>query len=157
MDINNIIRKLDCRYYESLLYTLNKTSGELEWLENHLQSLKENNNITETIHEKKVEKSEDSIEENTNRKQLFSDEDLYKKPWNKLNSIHKILKIKEYVKNLKNISEKNKSELIEQLTGLVKTKVLTKKDKINYDDTNGKIISFINLEYKDNIYVYKVE
>jgi len=156
MDINNIIRKLDCRYYESLLYTLNKTSGELEWLENHLQSLKENN-MTESIHEKKVEKSEDSIEENTNRKQLFSDEDFYKKPWNKLNSIHKILKIKEYVKNLKNISEKNKSELIEQLTGLVKTKVLTKKDKINYDDTNGKIISFINLEYKDNIYVYKVE
>ena len=79
---------------------------------------------------------------------------MYKKPWNKLNPIHKVLKIKEFINNLTNISDDEKDKLKEELIQLVKTKVLYKKEKVNYDENNGKIISLINLQYKNNKYIY---
>ena len=92
--------------------------------------------------------------ENENHKQIFSDEELYKKPWVKLNSIHKILKIKEFVNGLKIESEKDRVELRDQLVDLVKMKILSKKEKVKYDEVNGKIISLTNLQYKNGKYYY---
>ena len=37
---------------------------------------------------------------------------------------------------------------------LVKTKILTKKEKVKYDEVNGKIISLTNLQYKNGKYYY---
>ena len=51
----------------------------------------------------------------------------YKKTWTKLNNIHKILKLKEFVNNsILNNSKKN--ELIILLIDLVKNKTITKKN-----------------------------
>ena len=76
---------------------------------------------------------------------------------NKLNQIHKILKMKEFINSLTNINVNEKDKLKENLIELIKNKVLSKKEKINYDETNGKIISLINLQYKDNKYIYNIE
>ena len=103
--------------------------------------------------QKKKNESITPIEIN-NHTQFFSDEDLYKKPWIKLNPIHKIIKIKEFVNNLKINLEKDRIILRDELIDLVKNKILTKKEKVNYDEVNGKIISLSNLQYKNEKYFY---
>ena len=55
------------------------------------------------------------------------------KPWNKLRKVHKIIKLKEYGKNL---SESDFEELLE---GLPKKKFTKKKNIITYDEELGKI------------------
>ena len=92
--------------------------------------------------------------ESDNHKQIFSDDSLYKKSWTKLNAIHKILKIKEFVNNLKINSEKERFQLRDDLIELIKLKVLTKKEKVSYDEINGKIISLVDLQYKNGKYYY---
>lgn len=98
-----------------------------------------NINIINTIVDKKTEvNSEVKTDINTT---YSSDENLYKKPWAKLNIVHKIIKIKEYVNNL-NISDMDKHIMKEKIINMVKTKTL-KKDSINYDSNNGSIILII--------------
>ena len=83
------------------------------------------NNEKEKLSETQTEKKQDSISlvESENHKQIFSDEELYKKPWPKLNPVHKILKIKEFVNNLKINSEKERAQLKDELIDLVKLKI----------------------------------
>jgi len=65
--------------------------------------------------------------------------------------------MKEFINNLKEISTQDKEMLKEQLCQLIKDKVLSKKEKVNYDMVNGKIISLLDLQYKDNKYIYLSE
>jgi len=143
MDINIINKKLVIKYYKSIQSTLSKNNINYTWLDDII------NNI---INEKQetITKSETDSNESAH-------EDLYKKPWNKLNAIHKIIKIKEYINNIKNITNDERVELRDKLCELVRTKVLSKKEKVNYDSDKGKIISLINLEYKDGKYIYLTE
>ena len=156
MDINILSNKLEIKYYTSLIHYAQKNNLNFEWLNSHLDNLKKTvsdnkEKLTETQTEKKVD-----IQINTEyHNQIFSDEDLYKKPWTKLNPIHKILKIKEFVNNQKINSEQERTELKDQLVLLIKSKVLTKKEKVLYDEKEGKIISLVNLQYKDGKYYYK--
>ena len=113
--------------------------------------LPKENKLSETNTEKK---DLNSSSETDNHKQIFADGDLYKKSWQKLNSIHKILKVKEFVNNLKMNSEKDKIKLKDKLVELIKEKKLTKKENVIYDEINGKIISLPNLQYKDGNYFY---
>jgi hypothetical protein len=78
----------------------------------------------------------------------------YKKSWTKLNNIHKILKIKEFINN-SILDSSKKHELIMLLTDLVKTKILTKKNMVDYDEENCKILSINNLEISKTNYKYK--
>ena len=144
MDITNMNKKLQIKYYKAIISTLKKQNDDYMWVEDHINSL-ENDNIesSDTV----------TIEEVP---QVDINEDHYKKPWTKLNIIHKILKMKEYISSLKNTSNKNKEELKEQLCQLIKDKTLTKKEKINYDMVNCKIISLLDLQYKNDKYVYLV-
>ena len=155
MELELIMGKLNLKYYNSLQFYLNKNDNELEWLDKHINNLiiqlKEYKN-SETQTEKKKELG--LLSETEYHKQIFSDEELYKKPWVKLNSIHKILKIKEFVNSIKIEYEKDRIELREQLVNLVKNKILTKKEKVKYDEINGKIISLTNLQYKNGKYYY---
>jgi len=146
----DIYKKLKVKYYKSILVTLKKQNHDYSWVENHINILlTKDNNTSEASTKDNTETDENK--ENTN------DQDHYKKPWNKLNIIHKILKMKEFINNLKTITNDNKESLKNQLCQLLKDKILTKKDKINYDMVNGKIISLIDLQYKDNKYVYLCE
>ena len=156
MDLEFINNKLDIKYYKSIKQYLEKNNCEYEWLNNHINNILTNLS-DEKLSDTMTEKKKDSIintPEIESHKQIFSDEELYKKPWTKLNPIHKILKIKEFVNNLKIDSEKDRVELRDELVILIKTKILTKKEKVKYDEVNGKIISLPNLEYKNNKYFH---
>jgi hypothetical protein len=161
MDLDLIINKLDLKYYKSLQFFLNKNEIVMDWLEEYIDNLDEkiqySKNIETLTENKKNQIFETCSSETENHKQIFSDKDLYKKPWVKINSIHKILKIKEFVNNLKIDSEQNRSILKDELLILVKNKILTKKEKVKYDEVNGKIISLTNLQYSNGKYYYNNE
>ena len=61
---------------------------------------------------------------NTESDVIYSDEYIYRKPWNKLNYVHKIIKIKEFINNLvsDDIDMKNKLKLT--LINMIKDKKL---------------------------------
>jgi len=73
---------------------------------------------------------------------------LYLKPWIKINTIHKIIKLKEFLNNLENF---NNEGLKQELIDLIKSKKL----KVNYDSTKGTIISINDLIYENNNYYIK--
>ena len=154
MDINQILKNLKKNYYESLLTSLSKNSNANTIHINFLNKTIDGETVsTETA----VETAQETATETVESKNSSDNNELYTKPWNKLNPIHKILKIKEFVNNLKNTNDSNKAELKDELSALVKTKVLTKKEKVNYDEKNGKIISLVCLQYKEGKYIYSQE
>ena len=150
MNIDILKKKLEIKYYNALIKTLKNNNMNYDRLNDIV--LKLNENIMETIDE-----TEEVPVTNEKPLQIFTDDTLYKKPWNKLNSIHKILKIKEFVNSLNIKSPQEKESLKDELVNLIKLKVLTKKETINYDEDNGKINSLINLQYKNGKYIYLVE
>jgi hypothetical protein len=157
MELEIIQKKLELKYYKSILSSINETDSNFIWLKSYCEKLIDNINLEkEKLSETQTEKKIESLSpiQTENHKQIFSDEDLYKKPWVKLNPIHKILKIKEFVNNLKINSEKERALLRDELIELVKFKILSKKEKVNYDEVNGKIISLSDLQYKDEKYFY---
>jgi hypothetical protein len=162
MELEIIQKKLEIKYYKSILSGINESNANFLWLQSYCEKLIDKLNsdkekLSET--QTQTEKKNESLlpVETENHKQIFSDEELYKKPWVKLNPVHKILKIKEFVNNLKMNSEKERAKFRDELIDLVKLKVLTKKEKVNYDDVNGKIISLNDLQYKNEKYFYPRE
>lgn len=160
MELEIIKKKLEVKYYKSILSEISESDINYKWLQAYCDKLIDKlNSDKDKLSETQTEKKPDSISpvETENHKQIFSDEDLYKKPWPKLNPVHKILKIKEFVNNLKINSEKERAQLRDELIDLVKLKILTKKEKVNYDEVNGKIISLSDLQYKNEKYSHPKE
>ena len=83
---------------------------------------------------------------------ILTDDYIFKKPWNKLNSIHKVIKVKEFINNINMDDIEMKKLLKNQLVDMIKNKKLTKKSDIEYDHINGKIISIPSLQFKNNKY-----
>ena len=149
MDLDALIMKLNTKYYKSLKKQSDKDGIKLDWLNQHLQKI-----VSDTEKKDQQTESEKKVEVLETTSKILTDDSMYKKSWIKLNSIHKILKIKEFVNELKIDSESERIKLRDELVQLVKNKVLTKKDKIKYDEENGKIISITNLQYKSGNYYY---
>tara|TARA_Y100000589_G_scaffold278755_1_gene274362 strand:+ start:904 stop:1410 length:507 start_codon:yes stop_codon:yes gene_type:complete len=81
------------------------------------------------------------------------DDFYYKKPWNKLNIVHKKIKIKEYINNLM-LTKQKKKILIDKLINLLNNKKLNKKNEVDYDSCNGKIITISILKcINDDYYI----
>ena len=148
MDISLIKSNLNIKYYESLLYNLSQNNLNYIWLNNYYDSLV---NINKTDTEKIIDTQG---EKNIDISNVDSDKYLYTKSWSKLNIIHKKLKIKEFVNNLQINCDIDRIQLLDKLNELIKLKILTKKDAVNYDEINGKIISLSNLQYNNNKYHY---
>jgi hypothetical protein len=148
MDISLIKSNLNIKYYESLLYNLSQSDLNYIWLNNHYESLV---NINKTDTEKMIDTH---TEKKTDISHIDSDKYLYTKSWSKLNIIHKKLKIKEFVNNLQINCDTERKQLLDKLNDLIRLKILTKKDAVNYDEINGKIISLSNLQYNNNKYHY---
>ena len=164
MELEIIQKKLEIKYYKSILSGINESNTNYSWIQSYCDKLIDTLNsdkekLSESQTQTQIEKKPEILSpvETENHKQIFSDENLYKKPWVKLNPVHKILKIKEFVNNLKINSEKERALFRDELIDLVKLKVLTKKEKVNYDDVNGKIISLSDLQYKNEKYFYPKE
>jgi len=143
MELATIQSQLQKHYYEALLVQLKKSKLDTKYIESLLNNL--NNDITE---------SETNTIVNTDTDIKTEDDYIYKKEWNKLNNIHKIIKIKEYINNLP-INNTEKDTLKSQLISLVKSKKITKKSSVVYDIVNCRIINIPCLEFKSGKYIIK--
>jgi len=144
-NIQNIQNLLEINYLSNLIKSCEKNGLNKKYLlEEKLLKLSENSKIKNTI--------PNNTESPTTSTQ-YTDDYLYLKPWVKLNTIHKIIKIKEYINMLLINDENEKNELKEKLINMIKTKIITKKDSILYDSTKGKIISIPNLQFINGKYV----
>lgn len=136
---------LNIKYYKNLINICNKNNINSSFLEN-----KKNNLLAQNINDNNISSNEPNITESD----IISEniDYLYAKSWNKLNQIHKVIKIKEYINNLE-INEHSKEELREHLIEMIKDK--KKKNKINYDEVKCKIINITSLVFVDG--KYKIE
>jgi len=130
MDLESLIQKLDNIYISNI---------------NIINQPTENINITSNV-------TSIVTESETVDLQYSEDEYLYRKPWTKLNNIHKIIKIKDYLRGL-DLDKSVKKDLEKILINLIKKKILTKKDKVNYNHKEGHIISIPNLDITKGKYL----
>lgn len=135
MDIEKYININKKNYYLNLLKVVD--GDENIYINNLLKNL--DNNVVSNINNllSETEKTEDDY--------------LYKKQWNRLNAVHKIIKIKEFI-NSKNISIENKNSLITKLITMIKNKKLQKISDVEYNSELMKIIS-INCLSQDKQYI----
>jgi len=136
--------------------------SHIETLIEHVEKKKLDYRLDE-LNGKLVEHTNNTIisdkTEEENNKNIFqqNNEYIYKKPWNKLSEVHKIIKIKEYVKTqLGIIDKKYETELIKLLTKYIKDKILSKKKSVNYNMYKAKIISIPSLKYNGTKYVIEI-
>lgn len=129
---------------------------EKTYLNNLLKYGQKNNLDTSEINKKLSEnnlvQTEVLTETENDTEVIYSDDFIFKKKWNKLNNIHKKIKIKQFINKLK-IEDSNKKELINSLLLLIDKKHLTKKNSVNYDSLNGRIISIPNLKCTNDKYI----
>ena len=158
MDYNLLKTTLKKAHLNSLIKNLTSLHDEyrLEELQKTMEDLKPN--IILNDDETKTEPGQEPGPEPGPEQEIGifnqSDNYLYKKPWNKLAQIHKILKIKQYVKTQLGLTDKKyENELINELIGYVKNKILSKKKTVNYDFNKEKIISIPNLKFSNNKYI----
>lgn len=164
-EYNNDLNK---KYYKTLKKTLNKQHNNKynSYFENLLSDdlLTESDGNNQTVTNSMVCSATNSITNSathsaTNSINLsdikINDDNIdnfyYKKPWNKLNIIHKKIKIKEYVNNLI-LTKQKKKILVDKLINLLNNKKLNKKNDVDYDTLNGKIITITILKCKNDDY-----
>ena len=145
MELLNIQNNNQKYYYQNLLDITNKLDIDNNWIKKNINNLTEEITITES----------ENLESSECKDVMFSEDYLYKKTWNKLSNVHKIIKLKEFVKKLPIKKDEDVKELIKTLNYLVKKKKLTRKDQVNYDSINGQVISIPNLQYKNGKYFVK--
>ena len=86
------------------------------------------------------------------------DEYLYRRPWNRLDEIHKKNKLEEYIENfLFNAPEENIREIRSALLSDLKNKKLNSAKTVTYDAASTTILNISNLEYDNENcrYTYK--
>jgi hypothetical protein len=141
---------IKCMYYKNLETYAKKHKIDINLPEYKLKkdSSPENTiTLTEQEFTENPEKNPD-----TDTETQYSEDFVYRKPWNKLNIIHKKIKMEEFVNNLKIDDLEIKKHLKNQFVMMIKNKQLTKKTDVEYDAINGKIISVPSLKYKNNKY-----
>jgi|LakMenEpi03Aug12_release.lakeMendotaPanAssembly.Ray.scaffolds.fasta_scaffold461665_2 hypothetical protein len=126
-----------------------KLQNELEYFKNSNQT-----NIFANIHDENLEertqiieyllnipiKKQDNVQQQ--KENMFKEIDKYtfRKQWNKLLAFHKIVKIKEYIKeNIKDESMQN--EIIEKLTNYANEGRVNTRKYVTYDPNSEKILS----------------
>jgi hypothetical protein len=138
-NLESIQLNLKIKYLNNIINGCNKLNIDTSSVKKQLQNLSDQEleiySVTENIVE--TEKKPENVDY------------LYLKPWNKLTLIHKIIKIKEFVNNLDIKDTNEKEELKDKLIESLKNKV---KNKINYDETKGKVISISNLSFENSKY-----
>jgi len=130
---------MKCLYYKNLETYAKKHKIDIN-IPNYIE-IAEVSDVSETV--------ETEVANNT---ETYTEDFVYKKPWNKLNVIHKKIKLDEYVNNLDIEDSEIKKHLKSQFASMLKNKKLTKKNEVEYDAINGKIISISSLKYKNNNY-----
>jgi hypothetical protein len=142
-------KKLLYKYYKSLKKTLNKHNNSK--YNSYFEDILSEDNFTDTECSNTQGNTESNTQSITNS-ETKNDDFYYKKPWNKLNIVHKRIKIKEFINTLM-ITKEKKKELYNKFSSLLNSKKLTKKNDVEYDSINGKIITIPVLKFKNEEYV----
>ena len=157
LDFNDIVKTLNLTYYNNLLKSSEKSMVNKRMIEMRIEQLKSDNKIeiantqqNEINTDKPPEIETKTVSETS---QKYNDDYLYKKPWNKLTSIHKKIKVKEFVNMLLINDDNDKEELKNKLSQLIDNKELTKKDRVIYDSSKGMIASIPLLKYSNGKYL----
>jgi hypothetical protein len=141
LDFDSIKNNLNILYINNLIKTCEKNDIDKEVLNEALEKL-----IIPVEEIKKVPSLSTLSPSETNTEYLFQ------KQWNKLNLVHKKIKIKEFVNALELKDESQKQIIRDKLIALLDNKTLTKKDSVLYDVAKAKIISIPMLQFKDGKY-----
>jgi hypothetical protein len=136
-----------CIYYKNLDIYAKKHKIDID-----LPNYKMIKETIDTIQENDITEQNTPTEVMTETDGVYTEDFVYKKPWNKMNIIHKKIKLEEFVKNLDIEDLEMKKHLKSQFISMLKNKKLTKKNEVEYDPINGKIISIPSLKYKNNNY-----
>ena len=128
--IENLKKRINKNYYQNLLEYSKKLNNEkhIELIKNKIEDILI---ITNEL--------------------TFCDNYIYKKSWKKLNIIHKVLKIKEYINTNFQVSNQIRDSIINTLEELI-TKKHIDENNILYDLNNMKIISITILEYSNGAF-----
>ncbi|VVU94843.1 hypothetical protein CPAV1605_568 [seawater metagenome] len=146
--IEGIKSKLNYKYLTEIRKKLKEDESDY-----HLEEL--NKMIEDYSASKKAKQEEKNESESSEHAFSNLDQYMFKRPWNRLPEIHKLIKIKEYVNKSLIIYEKNNKEvLIKQMFKAIKEKKLTRKGSVNYDPVKGRIISIPSLKYDKNKETY---
>jgi hypothetical protein len=150
-NLETIQVNLNIKYLNNLINGCSKSNIEcdnikklLNKLDNEVQDI-QNYSITE----QKIKIAYDMTEKGITETETI--DYLYLKPWSKLTQIHKVIKIKEFVNNLDISNQTEKENLKDKLIDQIKEK--KSKNKVNYDESKGKILSISNLSFENNKYV----
>jgi hypothetical protein len=135
---------MKCMYYKNL-----ETYAKKQKININLPEYKIIKDTSPDITITEYTENNEQMEHNEN---IETEDYVYKKSWNKLNIIHKKIKMEEFVNNLTMDDLEIKKHLKNQLVLMIKNKKLTKKNEVEYDAINGKIISIPSLKYKNNNY-----
>lgn len=154
MNLDLISNKIKIKYYNNLIKYCKKTNNNYKMFSKQLVKLQE---INDTITESEDTMSQIDKENNTSESKeiIYSDDYLYKKPWTKLSNVHKIIKVKEFVSKLLIDDKEDKDNLKRELVKLIKIRYLTKKDKVKYDSSKGRVIAIPVLSFKNGKYIIK--
>jgi len=142
---------LNIKYLNNIINGCSKLNINCENIKKKLSKL---NNDAQDIQSYSISEQKIKMVTDMNEKGITETETidyLYLKPWSKLTQIHKVIKIKEFINNL-NISDQIEKENITcKLIDQIKERKI--KNKINYDDSKGKILFISNLLLENNKYV----
>tara|TARA_B110000971_G_C19878526_1_gene439558 strand:- start:147 stop:593 length:447 start_codon:yes stop_codon:yes gene_type:complete len=142
-NLESIQLNLKIKYLNNIINGCNKSDIDTSNVKKLLQSLSNQELESYSVTEKIIETEKVSETQHVDY--------LYLKPWNKLTLIHKIIKIKEFTNNLDIKDTSEKEELKDKLIELLKSKSI--KNKINYDETKGKVISISQLSFDNGKYL----
>lgn len=151
IDFKSITNQINIQYLNNLIKVCEKHNINREKLFKKIDELQviKMNESSETKTQTQIKKTSETVESPNN----YNDDYLYQKQWTKLTAIHKIIKIKEFVNQLLINDAEEIAKLKDDLSGMVKDKILTKKDAVNYDPVKCKIISITHLQYKNGKYL----
>jgi len=149
MELESLINSMKIKYIDNLIVNSDDVNNT-----NTLQNILEKTQIS--INEIKNSELSDTILTKNTDVDEYSDDYLYRKPWSKLSVIHKVIKVKEFVKKLIIQKDEDREKLKDTLISLINTKVLTKKEMVKYDIQNGRIIGIPNLKYSEGKYFFEL-
>ena len=147
-DLETMQTNLNIKYLNNLINGCSKSNINCENIKEELKKL-DNDVQNYSITEQKIKIAIDMTEKGITETETI--DYLYLKPWSKLTQIHKVIKIKEFVNSLDISNQSEKENLKDKLIDQVKEKKT--KNKINYDETKGKILSISNLSFENNKYI----
>lgn len=149
MELIKIKNNIDNHYYSEILKVFKKHKKNTDFIISKLNNIKNDvESITESEISEKIKSDQQKI--------VYSEDYHYKKSWNKLSLVHKNIKAKEFVSKLMIKNNDDKIKLEKTIIKLIKEKKLTKKDKVNYDSVNGRIISIPDLLHINGNYFIKI-